>query len=345
MKNVIITGCAGQTGSYLAEEFLLKTDYNVIGLSTGSNLFPKNLVDCFPHSERFNLDYGDISDKERVEYLVKKYKPEIFVNLAALCSVVDGESQKEKYTECNTNAVAYQLEALVKYAPDCKYLNAGSSEEFGNSYFDDEPATELTPLAPNNHYAYTKAKARDIVNSYKDKINCCQPWLFNHESVRRGKDFLSKKVAMKAAELLIHPNLFEYIPLEIGNTCSKRDWSYAGDIACGLLDILSLDKLDDYILASGELKSVANFIEASYRAVGAECKWTFVDGMHTLVHWSDDSHYPKGTVLAKQNPKFIRDRDTWGFWGDITKARNDIGYDPMEFESTVKLITRESVHW
>ena len=268
MKKVIITGVTGQDGSHMADYLLANTDYQILGavrrLSVSNH---RNIAHI--SNPRFKLIDLDISDPESINTAIINYKPDYFINFAANSFVGTSWEMPVNHMQTNCMAVLYQLEAIRKFLPKCKYYNAGSSEEFGDVAF--IPQTEAHPLRPRSPYGASKASARQIVKVWRDSYDlyAVQGWLFNHEGTRRGTEFVTRKITKGVAKIkkaIDSQNFIEAIKL--GNLESKRDWSDAEDFVHGVWLMLNQEKPKDYVLSSNESHTVREFVELSFAAAG-----------------------------------------------------------------------------
>lgn len=336
MKNVIITGVTGQDGSHMADYLLANTDLQILGavrrLSVSNH---KNISHI--SSPRFKLIDLDISDPESVNSAIIKYKPDYFINLAANSFVGTSWEMPVNHMQTNCMGVLYQLEAIRKFAPNCRYYNAGSSEEFGDVAF--SPQTEFHPLRPRSPYGASKAAARQVVKVWRDSYNlyAVQGWLFNHEGTRRGVEFVTRKITRGVAAIkkaIDSNNFIEAIKL--GNLESKRDWSDAEDFVHGIWLMLNQEKPKDYVLSSNETHTVREFVELSFAAAGIEGQWLGKKGTIEEVFINKDSRLP----MVMIDPKFFRPAEVELLLGDSTMARSELNWQPKtSFFQLVKKMT------
>ena len=251
------------------------------------------------------------------------------------------------HMETNCTAVLHQLEAIRKHAPHCRYYNAGSSEEFGDVVT--TPQSEDHPLRPRSPYGVSKCSARHLVKVYRESYSlyAVQGWLFNHEGVRRGEEFVTRKITKNAARITSeYRSGGDPIPLELGNLDSQRDWSDAEDFVDGVWRMLNQDKpwgkgtrlpdfpeesdeaclsgyIKDYVLSSNETHSIREFVEAAFRCAGfspEDCRW---DG-----EGENEKYYYRDMCIVKINPIFYRPAEVQLLLGDSTKAREELGWIP-----------------
>lgn len=342
MKKVIITGVTGQDGSHMADYLLANTDYQILGavrrLSVSNH---KNIAHI--SNPRFKLIDLDISDPESVNTAIINYKPDYFINFAANSFVGTSWEMPVNHMQTNCMAVLYQLEAIRKFLPKCKYYNAGSSEEFGDVAF--IPQTEAHPLRPRSPYGASKASARQIVKVWRDSYDlyAVQGWLFNHEGTRRGTEFVTRKITKGVAKIkkaIDSQNFIEAIKL--GNLESKRDWSDAEDFVHGVWLMLNQEKPKDYVLSSNETHTVREFVELSFAAAGIEGQWLGQRGTIEEVFINKDSRLP----MVMIDPKLFRPAEVDLLLGDSTLARSELGWEPQtSFFQLVKKMTNNDLQY
>ena len=340
MKKVIITGVTGQDGSHMADYLLANTDVQIFGavrrLSVSNH---KNIAHI--SNPRFKLIDLDISDPESVNTAIINYKPDYFINFAANSFVGTSWEMPVNHMQTNCMAVLYQLEAIRKFLPKCKYYNAGSSEEFGDVAF--IPQTEAHPLRPRSPYGASKASARQIVKVWRDSYDlyAVQGWLFNHEGTRRGTEFVTRKITKGVAKIkkaIDSQNFIEAIRL--GNLESKRDWSDAEDFVHGVWLMLNQEKPKDYVLSSNETHTVREFVELSFAAAGIEGQWLGQKGTIEEVFINKDSRLP----MVMIDPKLFRPAEVDLLLGDSTVARSELGWQPKtSFFQLVKKMTNNDL--
>ena len=325
MKKVIVTGVTGQVGSYMVEYLLKNTDFEIFGavrrLSVPNH---KNIEHI--KNDRFKIIEMDLSDPHNINHYVEEIKPDFFINFAANSYVGFSWKMPINHFEVNTLAVMHQLEAIRKHCPNCRYYNAGSSEEFGDVAY--TPQDSKHPLRPRSPYGASKASARQIVKVWRDSYNlfAIQGWLFNHESERRGLEFVTRKITNKVAEIkkAIESNQ-PFEPLELGNMESKRDWSHAEDFVHGIWLMLNQESPKEYVLASGETHSVKEFVDIAFREadIGEETilskLWWRGENKETELLYND-------TVVVRVNPKFYRPAEVDLLLGDPKEAMNELNW-------------------
>lgn len=331
MKSVIITGVTGQDGSYMADHLLANTDYKIYGMVRRSSTKNyKNIEHIIGHP-RFEIITGDLSDSQSIDNIVREIKPDYFINLGAQSFVGASWQIPEQTFEIDAVGVIRCLEAVRKHAPSCRFYNAGSSEELGD--VDYSPQDENHPLKPRSPYGAAKAAARHIVKVYRESYNlfAIQGLLYNHESPRRGEEFVTRKITKHIArikkDLDLDKNFIE--PLELGNIYAKRDWSHAKDFVEGIWMMLNQENPREYLLASGETHTVKEFIEIAFRKCGIVGEWTGSELEEKfLLKKTTNSIYYDQKVLVKINEKFYRPAEVDLLLGNPETAKKELGWRP-----------------
>jgi GDPmannose 4,6-dehydratase len=220
-------------------------------------------------------------------------------------------------------AVLYQLEAIRKHCPDCRYYNAGSSEEFGDVLY--SPQSELHPIRPRSPYGVSKASARHMVKVWRDSYDlfAIQGWLFNHEGTRRGEEFVTRKITKNVARIKNEYVSDGFKPLELGNVDAKRDWSDAEDFVEGVWLMLNQEEPREYVLSSNNTHTIREFVEQAFNFAGfalEKCEW--------VGKGVDEKYTHEGKVLMCVNPEFYRPAEVELLWGDSSEARRNLGWKP-----------------
>jgi GDPmannose 4,6-dehydratase len=346
-NNIIITGVTGQDGSLMADFLLKNTDFFILGGARRlSNTNHKN-IEHLKLNHRFRLIDLDITDPNNIEQAIDKEKPDYFINFAANSFVGNSWTMPINHMHTNCLAVLYQLEAIRKFAPNCRYYNAGSSEEFGDVV--NIPQDENHPLRPRSPYGASKAAARMLVKVYRDsyRLYAIQGFLFNHEGDRRGIDFVTRKITSNVARIkkaLDTGTSFE--PLELGNLDAKRDWSDAEDFIEGIWLMLNQDKpwsrglkvensteeitteflskyIKEYVLSSNETHTIREFVELSFIEANIHGTW-IGDGLNERYVLKNDPNI----TLLRINPQFYRPAEVDLLLGNSSLARTDLGWKP-----------------
>ena len=335
MKKIIITGVTGQDGSNMVDYLLKNTTHTIIGGARRLSVKNHKNIEHLENEERFFLIDLDVTDAQNIDEVIKEHKPDYFINFAANSFVGTSWKMPINHMQTNCMAVLHQLESIRKHCPDCRYYNAGSSEEFGDVIT--EPQTEEHPLRPRSPYGASKCSARHLVKVYRDSYDlyAVQGWLFNHEGVRRGEEFVTRKITKNVARIA---HDYAYLdgplkPLKLGNVDSKRDWSDSEDFMDGIWRMINQEenwthiwrnKPDDYILSSDETHSIKQFVEEAFNCAGFHrsiCRW---EG-----HGKDAKYYHGDDLLVEVDPQFYRPAEVDLLWGDSRRAREELGWNPQ----------------
>lgn len=338
MKKVIITGITGQDGSYMVDFILNNTDYMVYGIrrrSSNPNL--ENIAHNLNHP-RFKMMIGDLSDSNSIDELVKEVKPDYFINFAAQSFVGSSWQIPLQTFDATAVGVLRCLEAIRKYSPDCRFYSAGSSEEMGDVLY--SPQDLDHPIRPRSPYGAAKAAARHITKVYRESYNlfAIHSILYNHESERRGEEFVTRKITKNIARILkAIKNNQEFGPLELGNLDAKRDWSHAQDFIEGVWLMLNQNEPHEYILSSGETHTVREFVEKAFDIAGIKGSW-IGENEHTMYISTDNK------ILVQINSKFYRPAEVDLLLGDSTKARQDLKWLPkISFDALVEKMVKNDI--
>lgn len=331
-KKVLITGITGQDGSFLAE-LLLEKGYDVHGTIRRSSVdFRKRIAHLEGHPD-FHLHYADLGDSMSMLQVVKKVQPNEIYNLAAQSHVQVSFDSPEFTADVDATGVLRVLEAvrLCGLADTCRIYQASTSELYGK--VEEVPQNENTPFHPYSPYAVAKLYGFWIVKEYREAYNmfCCSGILFNHESERRGETFVTRKITLAAARIAQG----KQDKLLLGNLSSLRDWGYAKDYVECMWLILQNSKPEDFVIATGEQHSVREFATLAFRNVGINLRW---EGEGIDEKGIDEA---TGRVLVEVSPDFYRPTDVVNLWGDPTKAKAKLGWNPSKtsFEQLVKIMT------
>ena len=331
MKTALITGITGQDGSFLAE-LLLEKGYEVHGTIRRSSVDFRERIAHLEGRERFHLHYADLGDSMSILGVVGKVRPDEIYNLAAQSHVQVSFDSPEFTADIDAVGVLRVLEAVrqLGLAGSCRIYQASTSELYGK--VEEVPQNENTPFHPYSPYAVAKQYGYWIVREYREAYNmfCCSGILFNHESERRGETFVTRKITLAAARIAQG----KQDKLYLGNLSSLRDWGYAKDYVECMWLILQHDKPEDFVIATGEQHSVREFATLAFRYVGIELEW---QGEGENEKGIDKA---TGRVLVEVSPDFYRPTDVVNLWGDPTKARRELGWNPQKtsFEQLVKIM-------
>lgn len=330
-KKALITGVTGQDGSYLSE-FLLEKGYEVHGMIRRSSVDYRERIAHLEGNPQFHLHYGDLSDSMSLMQVIGSVRPDEIYNLAAQSHVQVSFDVPEYTADVVAVGVLRILEAvrLCGLTETCRIYQASTSELYGK--VEEVPQKETTPFHPYSPYAVAKQYGFWIVREYREAYNmfCCSGILFNHESERRGETFVTRKITLAAARIAQG----KQDKLYLGNLSSLRDWGYAKDYVECMWLILQNDKPEDYVIATGEQHSVREFATLAFRYAGIELRWQG-EGME-----EQGIDAATGRVLVEVRPDFYRPTDVINLWGDPTKAKTELGWNPTKtsFEELVKIM-------
>ncbi len=331
MKTALITGVTGQDGSYLSE-FLLEKGYDVHGTIRRSSVDFRERIAHLEGHPNFHLHYADLGDSMSIMQVVAKVRPDEIYNLAAQSHVQVSFDSPEYTANVDATGVLRILEAvrLSGLTDTCRIYQASTSELYGK--VEEVPQNEKTPFHPYSPYAVAKLYGFWIVKEYRDAYNmyCCSGILFNHESERRGETFVTRKITLAAARIAQG----KQEKLYLGNLSSLRDWGYAKDYVECMWLILQQPQPDDYVIATGEQHSVREFCLLAFRRAGIELAF---EGEGENEKGIDTA---TGKVLVEVSPDFYRPTDVVNLWGDPSKAKAQLGWDPKKttFEQLVNLM-------
>ncbi len=313
MKKALITGITGQDGSYLAD-FLLNKGYEVHGIVRRVALEdPQNRMGRILHIlDKITLHPGGVDNYSRIIHILNKIKPDECYHLAAQSFV--HESFEDGFSTINTNinGTYNMLSSVREIVPNCKFYFAGSSEMFGK--VQQSPQTEDTKFYPRSPYGISKVAGYEFTRNYRESYGtfACSGILFNHESPRRGFEFVTRKITNTAVKI----KLGLQKELLLGNLDARRDWGYAGDYVEAMWLMLQQDKPDDFVIATGKTYSVKDFVEKVFKEVGLD--------------WKN---------YVKQDARFVRPAEVDLLIGDYTKAKNKLKWEPKtDIDKLIKMM-------
>ena len=311
----LITGITGQDGSYLAE-FLLQKGYEVHGIVRRSSLINTHRIDHI--YKKIHKHYGDMTDAGNLMSLIQKIKPTEVYNLAAMSHVKVSFDMPEYTGEVDALGTLRLLEAIRLLEHPCKFYQASTSELYG--LVQEVPQKETTPFYPRSPYGVAKMYAYWIVKNYREAygIHASNGILFNHESPRRGETFVTRKITRGLSR--ISSGLQDV--LELGNLDAQRDWGHALDYVRGMWMIVQHETPDDFVLATGEMRSVREFVNESASYFGFNIEWRG-EGL-------DEVGFCKNLnrVIVRVDPKYYRPTEVEQLLGDATKAKTVLGWEP-----------------
>jgi GDPmannose 4,6-dehydratase len=338
-SRALITGITGQDGSYLAE-FLLSKGYEVHGLIRRASTFNTGRIDHIysdPHQSDVHLflHYGDLSDSGQLAHLVYNIQPEEIYNLAAQSHVRVSFDMPEYTGDSTGLGTTRLLEAVRRSGIKTKYYQASSSELFGAT---PPPQNEKSRFYPRSPYAAAKIYAYWMTVNYREGYDlfACNGILFNHESPRRGETFVTRKITRAVANILKG----NQSKLYLGNLGAKRDWGFAPEYVEMMWLMLQQEKPDDYVVGTGNSYTVREFVDKafSYMNVGIRWEGTGIDEVG-IIAFAECEHLQPGTVVVQVDPRYFRPTEVEALQADITKARQELGWEPrITFDELVKIM-------
>ncbi|MGM9775207.1 MAG: GDP-mannose 4,6-dehydratase [Candidatus Coprenecus sp.] len=344
-KVALITGVTGQDGSYLSE-FLLEKGYEVHGIIRRSSVDYRERIAHLEGKPNFHLHFGDMGDSMSLIKVVGAVRPDEIYNLAAQSHVQVSFDSPEFTADVDATGVLRVLEAVRACGLEktCRIYQASTSELYGK--VEEVPQNENTPFHPYSPYAVAKLYGFWIVKEYREAYNmfCCSGILFNHESERRGETFVTRKITLAAARIAQgHQDC-----LYLGNLDSLRDWGYAKDYVECMWLILQNDKPEDFVIATGVQHSVREFTTLAFKHVGIELRFegNGVDEKGICIAVSGSAPQSLvGKTLVAVSEDFYRPTDVVNLWGDPTKAKAKLGWNPSKtsFEELVKIMVEHDM--
>ena len=332
MKSAIVTGAAGQDGSFLAES-LLEKGYEVHGLVRPSTRHEIRNLKRAEESAKFHRHEVDLLETAALVRLVRDVRPDEFYNLAA-CSFVPASWDIPDYV-CEVNGMAPLriLEAIRAYSPETRFYQAGSSEMFGQVFNRDEPLHENSYHYPRSPYGASKSFAHNIARNYRESfgMHVTNGILFNHESERRDVRFVTRKVTMGVAKWSETG-----IPLDIGNMDSVRDWGYSPDYVEAMQMMVRHDTPGDWVVSTGVARTVRKFVETAFSVLGHKVSWSG--------RGLDEVGVVDGKVAVRVDPKYYRPAEVEFLQGDSRKIRTELGWsERTTFQEMVRRMVRQDV--
>jgi len=339
-KIAFITGVTGQDGSYLAE-FLLKKGYHVHGLVRRTSTFNRGRIEHLrnknpPGKNTFELHYGDLLDFQSIDSLITHIRPNEIYNLAAQSHVAVSFDTSEYTSQVNALGPLRVLQAIVAngLSETCRFYQASTSEMFGKVL--ETPQTETTPFSPRSPYAISKVSAYWTTINYREAFNvfACNGIMFNHESPRRGENFVTRKITLSLAKILAG----QQEKIFLGNLDAHRDWGFAKDYVEAMWLSLQQPQPDDFIFSTGQQYSVRDFVREAFSLCGFDIVWR---GSGT-----DEVGFDKNTnrVLVEVNPSFFRLTEVDTLLGDSSKAQNILNWHPKTtFKELVNLMVESDL--
>lgn len=337
MKRAVITGVTGQDGSYLAE-LLVEKGYEVHGIVRRASTFNRQRIDHLRASpeaqDRFFLHYGDLSDDGSLIAVLDEVRPDEVYNLAAQSHVGISFTQPVYTGDVTALGAIRLLEAIRRICPESRYYQASSSELFGKVH--ETPQNEDTPFHPRSPYAVAKLYAFWACVNYREAYGmyAVNGILFNHESPRRGENFVTRKITMGVADILAGRRTH----ISLGNLEARRDWGYAGDFVEGMWRILKQSEAKDYVLGTGETHSVREFAEAAFAAGGISLRW---EGSGLDEKGFDAS---TGDLRVSVDPRYFRPAEVDLLLADPSRAQRELGWKPKtSFAELVEMMLKSDI--
>jgi len=317
MKRALITGINGMDGSHLAD-FLLEKGYKVFGMERHSSIKNRTNTSHLELNENFEFITGDLTDSTSLLSALSTSKPDEVYNLGSQSFVAESWNTPEQTSNVTGLGSLRMLDAIRTLNMNTKFYQASTSELFGRMI--ENPATERTPFYPRSPYGVSKLYAHWITKNYResyDMFNACGI-LFNHESERRGKQFVTRKISDGVAR--IHHGLQDFITL--GNLDAKRDWGYAPDYVESMWLMLQQDKPDDFVIATGKTHTIRDFLDSAFDVIGVR-------------NWEK---------YVKQDPRFMRPAEVDVLRGDASKAKYELGWTPKtDLQGLVKNMVESDI--
>lgn len=344
-KKILITGVTGQDGSNLVEYLLtLNKDIIIYGTLRSEKKLNHINIKKFVSNPNFIPIILDLCNHNSTRKFFSSIKPDYFFNCAAQ-SVVNQSKNMDSIDTMMTNTIAplLHLELIREYNDKCRYFSCGSCEEFGDIKY--TPQNLNHPYNPINIYGISKYTAHNLIKYYRNHYNifCCHAILYNHEGIKRGKNFVTRKITSEVAKIKLSiDNNIPPKPLLVGNIYSKRDWSDSSDFVTAFWKILNQDKADDYILSSGKAHSVKEFIDYAFEAVGIHIKWN-IDNEKSF----NNKAYYQDLLLVKCDQKYYRKNDVSmnrNFEGNNMLTRKQLDWTPrITFKDLIKKMVMNDI--
>lgn len=335
MKKALITGITGQDGSYLAD-LLIEKGYEVHGIIRRHSTICTERIDHLYYDERlkdrFFLHYGDLTDSCNLDALIAKIRPDEVYNLAAQSHVAVSFEVPEYTAEATGVGTIRLLDAIRQSGLPIRFYQASTSELFGGIP-ETAPQNEETPFYPKSPYGCAKLYGFWITKNYRESYDmfACNGILFNHESPRRGETFVTRKITLAVARILAG----QQEKVSLGNLDAKRDWGFAGDYVEGMWRMLQQDAPDDFVLATGEMHTVREFVQAAFAAAGITLRFEG-EGVEEKAYDA-----ATGALRVDVNPRYFRPAEVDLLWGDSRKAERELGWRRrVDFAGLVQMMVK-----
>lgn len=333
MKTAFITGVTGQDGSFLAE-LLLEKGYEVHGIIRRASTFNTSRIDHIMDEPNLHLHHGDLSDSANLNKLLRQIKPDEIYNLGAQSHVKVSFDVPEYTAQVDAVGTLRILDAMINQCPEARFYQASTSELYGK--VQEIPQTETTPFYPRSPYGVAKLYGFWITKNFRESygLYACNGILFNHESERRGKTFVTRKITTNLAEISV--GLRDV--LKLGNMDAQRDWGYAKEYVEMMWLMLQQEEADDFVVATGKMYTVRQFVEKAAVHAGFEIVWKG-EGV-------DEKGYDKetGKLIVEVDPKYFRPAEVELLIGDPKKAKDKLGWVPkVEIDELVEIMMTQDL--
>ena len=339
-KKVLVTGVTGQDGPNMVDYLLKETDHLIYGMTRRSSNINLSNCESFLNNERFQLVYGDLTDSFSIAKLVQEIQPDYFINFAANSFVGCSWDMPEHVMDTNAVGTIRCLEAIRRYQPKCRFYSAGSSEEMGD--VDYSPQDKAHPPKPRSPYGVSKVASRFLTKVYRESydIFAVHGILFNHEGIRRGEEFVTRKITKGVAAIksaIDQGKVFS--PLLLGNVDSKRDWSDSEDFMDGIWLMVNQDTPKEYILSSNETHTVREFVSLAFQEAGIPGVWSG-EGLDEKF-----KIYQENKILASISEEFYRPCEVNILHGDSNPIREELGWKPKySFQNLVSRMVQNDIN-
>jgi len=332
-KRALITGITGQDGSYLSE-FLINKGYEVYGAVRRTSSVNTGRLSELNILNKINLVAMDLAEITNIQRVIEEIKPDEVYNLAAQSFVQTSFDQPIYTSEIDAIGVTRILEIIRMLGSNIKFYQASTSEMFGK--VQTSPQNEETPFYPRSPYGVSKLYGHWMTVNYREAwdLHACSGILFNHESPLRGIEFVTRKITLGVAEITKEKKK----SISLGNLNAKRDWGYAGDYVNAMWLMLQKKTPSDYVIATGEMYSVREFVEKAFNAVDTEIEWVLDDGVES------GRCKKTGNILVDINKDFNRPAETDYLLGDATKAKEELNWKPqVNFNTLIEMMVKKDL--
>lgn len=333
-KRALITGITGQDGSYLAE-LLISLGYDVWGLVRRTSTDPLVRLEKIVHSPQLHIVYGNLSDSASIVHALEESRPDEIYNLAAQSDVGISYEIPDETFAVNYQAFEALLAEILTHCPHARVYQASSSEMFGTT---PSPQNEDSPFNPVSPYGVAKARAHEeVLKKYREQhgLFICSGILFNHESPRRGEHFVTRKITLSLAKIALGAQE----SFALGNLDARRDWGFAGDYVRAMHLMLQQERPQDYVVSTGELHTVREFVEVAAKEIGMTIRWS---GAQSDEVGKDE----QGTIRVTVDKKYYRPSDANDLRGDSARAERDLGWKrEVSFEELVRMMMKHDMEY